>query len=897
MSLLVLMLLTFTGYAFSRDLIVKGTITDILGGIVPNAKVTMVSGSKEYSAVSGTNGKYTLKIPGIYSDISEILEPGVPYPNPFSHAVNIPFMTGVSGDVLLTIYNIAGQKITDMLYQNVSPGSYQLIWDGCNDNGTPVRQGFYIYVLNFNGQRWSGRLIKAQGYTTYAANNSLESVFMPPTVEPSPGSVRIPVITNVSSTGYYPVRLTDIVLKQDTVVDFVLAKTQALPFKTQDKYIAMNTGTGYRNMLIKGVNLGSSPPGTFPGEIAYAISDEYYRDWIARMAQAGFNILRVYTLHPPVFYEMLAEYNQRHQDKPLLLVHGIWLDEPDDYEDPFEYDLTLRETVFKQEIKDLIDVIHGNKKIAARPGKAYGDYYTDISRWTVGYVLGREILPEEVLATNSMHPEMNVYNGGQFSIKNGSASEVFLTKMIDQAVAYENQTYSIRRPVGISSWPSLDPLTHPGEQNVLEDSAVIDAMKIEGKEQQAGMFIWYHAYPYFPNFISQQTSYQSYRDSQGPNSYLGYLTELKSHYQGVPLVIGEYGVPSSWGDARLSFSNMDHGGMSEQQQGEKFLRMMHNIQDTGCAGGFLFAWMDEWFKTTWIVSYLEAYGFNSGGALIPTRNLWHNITSPEENFGLLAFDEIESNPFVTYQTDKPTGPLTRIDAKNDNAYFYVDIQTSAKISKGDTIMVAFDTYKADTGESRLPNGKHLSNRSEFLLTMVTGQDTAIHNVTQAYDMKGVTKYGDFSDPTVQKYKSTVTDGAPWVLMRWVNSHFTNSSFNIGKLPAENAVDFTPGQRTALAWSDNKIKVRIPWTMLYMYDPTQLKVIDGAVTKDGGTTFDITTASSDGIAVSVYCKGVVTSTATRYKWEPWTVVPLTKIREKKSLQLVEDGLKAFPSFVN
>ncbi len=101
--------------------------------------------------------------------------------------------------------------------------------------------------------------------------------------------------------------------------------------------------------------------------------------------------------------------------------------------------------------------------------------------------------------------------------------------------------------------------------------------------------------------------------NEGPNSYSGYLNDLKNHYSAIPLVIGEFGVPSSWGSAHQSFSNMDHGGYSEVQQGEKNMRLMHNILDAGCAGGFMFSWMDEWFKPTWIVQYLEAFGFLSDG--------------------------------------------------------------------------------------------------------------------------------------------------------------------------------------------------------------------------------------------------------------------------------------------
>ncbi len=121
-------------------------------------------------------------------------------------------------------------------------------------------------------------------------------------------------------------------------------------------------------------------------------------------------------------------------------------------------------------------------------------------------------------------------------------------------------------------------------------------------------------------------------------------------------------------------------------------------------------------------------------------------------------------------------------------------------------------------------------------------------------MNGLTARFNLSDPSVQKYKSTVTDGAPWELMQWINDEYEKTSQDIGRLPVENSNDFTAGTRSAIAWNSNRMKMRIPWTMLYFYDPTRMDVINGAVSNDGGYTFNILTTQSDGIAVSVYYKG-------------------------------------------
>jgi hypothetical protein len=181
--------------------------------------------------------------------------------------------------------------------------------------------------------------------------------------------------------------------------------------------------------------------------------------------------------------------------------------------------------------------------------------------------------------------------------------------------------------------------------------------------------------------------------------------------------------------------------------------------------------------------------------------------------------------------------------------------------------------------------------------MVLSEDTALYHVTEAYNMYGLTPRFDLSDHAVQKFYSTVSDGAPWKLMHWINDGFSLKGQDIGKLPMENASDFSFGQRTAVIWNGSKIKVRIPWTLLYFRDPTQMKVIDGAVSYNGGSNYEILTAQSDGIAVSVYFDGVVTSSLSRYAWPLWLVAPSTEAREKKSFEVVKTGLTSIPGFTD
>ena len=69
-----------------------------------------------------------------------------PSPNPFNSATVLNFYT-TGGLVYVTIYNILGQPIRQLVHQHLSAGYYRRIWDGKNDSGVSVSSGTYIVLL------------------------------------------------------------------------------------------------------------------------------------------------------------------------------------------------------------------------------------------------------------------------------------------------------------------------------------------------------------------------------------------------------------------------------------------------------------------------------------------------------------------------------------------------------------------------------------------------------------------------------------------------------------------------------------------------------------------------------------------------------------------------------
>ena len=648
---------------------------------------------------------------------------------------------------------------------------------------------------------------------------------------------------------------------------------EPIPFVVSDGYFYKNTQPKEK-FFIKGVNLGVGVPGTMAGELA-AQKEDYMR-WFSQMSELGFNSLRIYTIHFPRFYDALAEFNAEHSDNPIYLFHGVWLDE----EGSENGDLFTITEQFNAGIKEVVDVVHGNADIDHRYGRAYGKYKTNISNWIIGWIIGREVSPFEVASTNLNNEKITTFTGSYFSIE-GDPAEVWFAERLDMLTDYEFENYKVKRPVSMSSWPTLDPLDHRTEGSFsFEDSETIDLNKLDVSGYEPGYFASYHAYPYYPDFMNSDPEYSSYSDKYGINNYQGYLTDLKDHYEDKPLLVAEFGVPSSIGNAHFSVSGMHHGGHDEEEQGLYIGRMFETIRDTGCAGGMYFAWIDEWWKRTWITDERD-FPWDR-------RALWHNITAAEQNFGLISF-ETEKPEYLTI--GKGSSEIESIEATHDQRFFYIKITTSDNVKKMLPLQIGIDTYSDEMGETVLPDGTETDVRSEFALDIESSVSQLY--VTKAYDLYGIW-HGLSTDD--QLYHSTATDGMPWEKVKWINSgmhssddgfySFPDVDYDIGKLRTFSGKVEESTLHDTVIFDEKALYLKIPWTLLQFTDPSQLHVMD-----DDRSTEDREVAVSEGIKV-VVSKDTKNLVSSRYSWEPWDIVPDYSEREKTSFFIVKEFFNSF-----
>jgi hypothetical protein len=68
-------------------------------------------------------------------------------PNPFNPITAIKYDMPKAGDVQISVFNVLGQRVTDLVNGYQEAGSHEVVWNGKDDGGSSVASGIYFYRI------------------------------------------------------------------------------------------------------------------------------------------------------------------------------------------------------------------------------------------------------------------------------------------------------------------------------------------------------------------------------------------------------------------------------------------------------------------------------------------------------------------------------------------------------------------------------------------------------------------------------------------------------------------------------------------------------------------------------------------------------------------------------
>lgn len=69
------------------------------------------------------------------------------YPNPFNPITNIKIDIPENSHVKLTVFDLSGRVVAELMNKNITAGTHQTIWNGKDNKGRQVSSGVYLYTI------------------------------------------------------------------------------------------------------------------------------------------------------------------------------------------------------------------------------------------------------------------------------------------------------------------------------------------------------------------------------------------------------------------------------------------------------------------------------------------------------------------------------------------------------------------------------------------------------------------------------------------------------------------------------------------------------------------------------------------------------------------------------
>ena len=632
--------------------------------------------------------------------------------------------------------------------------------------------------------------------------------------------------------------------------DFGRNKSLNTFVKTEGKEIFLKNNDNYELFEIKGVDMGAGIPGHYATD--YAIDKETYLRWFKQIQEMGANTIRVYTILHDDFYEAVYEYNYKNSN-PIYIIHGLWVNDYVQFSSIDAYDEKFYGKML-EDVKILCDVIHGNRTISVNDEYGNGIYNKDISPWVIGYILGVEWEDVTVAYTDHLQKDRTSYKGKyMYTVAGASPFEVMLASVGDKMFEYETNRYREQRLVAFSNWPTTDPLFYSEEtQKRFKKIEEVDVENIKLTSNViSGTFASYHIYPYFPDYLSYEENVEQYLDETGKiNTYQAYLKKINEHHT-IPVIISEFGVPSSRGMAqRDKNTNRNQGGMSEIQQGNAIVECYRDIKEAGCAGSVVFTWQDEWFKRTWNTMHAVD---------LQKTPYWSDYQTNEQYFGLLSFDPGEKES-VCYMDGNISewnvedkilqDGENYLSMKYDEKFIYFLIHKE-NFNEEESLYIPID-LTPKTGSTYCENYDLKFEEAVDFIISINGKDDSRIVVQERYETLraiynrtafGESPYKNIPDKETSKFKNIN------LLLQENKSQEDYDNINVsgdilekdlmetyetGRLIYGNANpkadDFNSLADFFIV--DDNIEIKIPWQLLNFSNPSEMKIHDDYYEKYG-----------------------------------------------------------------
>lgn len=659
--------------------------------------------------------------------------------------------------------------------------------------------------------------------------------------------------------------------------------------KTNGKKIYMEKDGRQEAFELRGVNMGAGIPGKWATD--FSIDEETYLRWFKQIQELGANSIRIYTILNDVFYNAFYKYNTqqiKNNQEPLYLLQGVWVSDYALFSHMDAYDSDFLKPFIK-DCRAMIDVIHGKRTLTLNTGnKGNGSFRKDVSPWVIGYILGVEWEDYTVTYTDEINEDKGDYKGKyMFTTDDATPFEALLAAVGDEIIDYESTRYKQQRLVAFANWPTTDPFVYPASVAVARGKLTcVDMEHIKTTDKFiSGMFVSYHVYPYYPDYLEIMRSTGQYSEEEmkkrlsdvrwetvkyrvskmkGPkienyikdenyidsygryNTYLAYLKALTA-YHTMPVVISEYGVTTGRGIAQTDKNTKrNQGNMSEKEQGQAIIDCYKDIMDAGCAGSYIFTWQDEWFKRTW--NTMHAVDLNK-------TPYWSDYQTNEQYFGLLSFDpgEKQSICLVDGKTDEwgendivISNGDSSLSMKYDEKFVYFLVKNKNFDPEKDTLYIPLD-INPKIGSTYAKNYNIGFDCAADFLMVIHGKNDSRLLVQERYEclnaIYGDSYYGELAyiSPPEKDSPNFVKIYLPLTLNEYIpeatnTGEFkpTGKKFETGLLRYGNADPDSPDFNSLadFIFADGCAEIKIPWQLLNFSNSSEMTVHDDYYEKYG-----------------------------------------------------------------